>query len=277
VELIVIVICSLLLVPLALFTSGAFRIALALAFVLFFPGYTLIAALFPAKGRLDGIERVALSFGLSLAIVPLIGLALNFTPWGIRLEPILFSLLGFILVFAAVALFRRASLLPEERFKVNFGSAFSQLATSWTSQGLLGKLLTMLLAVAIIGTIGTVVYATQTPRIAERFTEFYILGPEGKAENYPREVILGESSQVIVGIVNREQKNTTYRLEISIDGQSVEQMGSITLTKDEKWEQTVTFTAERLGLNQKVEFLLYRGDESNPYRTLHLWLDVNER
>ena len=79
-ELSIIIICSLLLVPLALFTSGGFRIVLSLAFVLFFPGYTLIAALFPAKGRLDGIERVALSFGLSLAVVPLIGLALNFTP-----------------------------------------------------------------------------------------------------------------------------------------------------------------------------------------------------
>jgi len=31
---------------------------------------------------IDGIERVALSFGLSIAIVPLIGLVLNFTPWG---------------------------------------------------------------------------------------------------------------------------------------------------------------------------------------------------
>jgi len=34
------------------------------------------------EGIDDGIERVALSFGLSIAIVPLIGLVLNFTPWG---------------------------------------------------------------------------------------------------------------------------------------------------------------------------------------------------
>jgi len=38
----------------------------------------------PSHSRegIDGIERVALSFGLSIAIVPLIGLVLNFTPWG---------------------------------------------------------------------------------------------------------------------------------------------------------------------------------------------------
>ncbi len=48
-DLFIIIVCSLLLVPLTLFTSGALRIVFSLAFVLFFPGYTLIAAL-PGRG-----------------------------------------------------------------------------------------------------------------------------------------------------------------------------------------------------------------------------------
>ena len=68
------------------------RTILGLFLILFIPGYSLIAALFPKKGDLDGIERAALSFGLSIAVTPLIGLALNYTPWGIRLTPILISL-----------------------------------------------------------------------------------------------------------------------------------------------------------------------------------------
>jgi len=35
------------------------RIILALLLVLFLPGYSLIAALFPRKDDLDGIERIA--------------------------------------------------------------------------------------------------------------------------------------------------------------------------------------------------------------------------
>lgn len=60
--------------------STALRIIFGIPLVLFLPGYALIAALFPGKNDLDTIERIALSFGLSIAIVPLIGLALNFTP-----------------------------------------------------------------------------------------------------------------------------------------------------------------------------------------------------
>ena len=57
-----------------------FRIILGLPMVLFFPGYTLISALFPRKDSLSGVERLALSFGLSIAVVPLIGLILNYMP-----------------------------------------------------------------------------------------------------------------------------------------------------------------------------------------------------
>ena len=68
------------------------RVILGILLILFIPGYSLIAALFPKKDDLDGIERTALSFGLSIAVTPLIGLLLNYTPFGIRLEPILISL-----------------------------------------------------------------------------------------------------------------------------------------------------------------------------------------
>ena len=74
-------------------------------FVLFLPGYSLIRALFGSR-ELDSIERFALSVGLSLALVPLAGLLLNYTPWGIRTAPVTLSLLGLTLVFASAAVVR---------------------------------------------------------------------------------------------------------------------------------------------------------------------------
>ena len=76
------------------------RIILGLPLVLFLPGYALIAALFIRKDDLDGIERIALSFGLSIAITPLLGLALNYTPFGIRLMPNLIVLSVFTTALA---------------------------------------------------------------------------------------------------------------------------------------------------------------------------------
>ncbi|MDH5807395.1 MAG: DUF1616 domain-containing protein [Candidatus Methanomethylicaceae archaeon] len=78
------------------------RIILGSLFVLFLPGYSLIEALYPREEELSPLERLALSIGLSLAIVPLVGLILNYTPWGIRLDPIITALsfltLGLLLI-----------------------------------------------------------------------------------------------------------------------------------------------------------------------------------
>lgn len=83
------------------------RYVLGGVFVLFLPGYLLISALYARSGEMDTLERVALSIGLSLAVVPLIGLVLNYTPWGIRLEPIMISLALFSQVMAVVCVVRR--------------------------------------------------------------------------------------------------------------------------------------------------------------------------
>jgi hypothetical protein len=89
------------------------RYVLGSIFVLYLPGYALIEALYPKKEDLQGLERLALSIGLSLALTPLVGLALNYTPWGIRLNPILASLSLLTVLLALLALNRKFS-----RFKL---------------------------------------------------------------------------------------------------------------------------------------------------------------
>jgi hypothetical protein len=93
------------------------RWVLGSLFVLFIPGYVAVEALFPKGRELDRIERLALSVGLSLALVPLVGLLLNYTPWGIRLDPIMFSLTTLTIALALVGFARRFR-LSVERFEL---------------------------------------------------------------------------------------------------------------------------------------------------------------
>jgi uncharacterized membrane protein len=53
------------------------RLVVGLPLVLFIPGYALSYAFFPKKKDLDLLERIALSFGLSIATIPLIIFFMN--------------------------------------------------------------------------------------------------------------------------------------------------------------------------------------------------------
>ena len=254
------------------FPSNILRIVLGLPFVLFFPGYTLMAAIFPRRKGMGGIERVALSFGLSIAVVPLIGLILNYTPWGIRLESILWSIGSFIFIMAVVAWLRRKGLSEEERFCIEF-----HLTSLGWGKGIQNKVLSIILMLTVLGAFGIIGYAIATPKVGQKFTEFYVLSQEGEAASYPRELKVGEEGKVMVAIVNHEYETVSYRIEVRIDGVKNNEVNGITLEHEEKWESEVSFTPEMVGDNQKVEFFLFRDSEAQPFSgALHLWIDVTQ-
>ena len=89
------------------YSTDIFRWIVGYIFLLFLPGFVVMQAMFPGGKDLDGIERFALSVGLSIAVTPLIGLLLNYTPWGIRLDPIMTGLFMFILSIAIIATYRK--------------------------------------------------------------------------------------------------------------------------------------------------------------------------
>jgi len=278
------------------------RIPLGLLMVLFVPGYTLIAALFPKKADLEGIERTALSFGLSIAVVPLIGLCLNYTPWGIRLTPVVVSLAIFTMVMAAAAYWRRMSLPAAERFSIQF----RETIITWKGEILeddksrLDKALSIILIITILLSIAALVYVIVTPKQGEKFTEFYILGPGGKAYDYPTSVQAGNHSTVIVGVVNHEYALVNYTMSLSLNNTPLNNTlmnnttpgdnswdnsplihpimsMNLTLVHNETWEKPVSYVINHTGDRQKLEFLLYRdGNFTGPYRDLHLWVNVSK-
>ena len=92
------------------------RVPLAVICLLFFPGYTVICALFPGKDDLGRMERLALSFAFSVVMVSLIGFLLNFSPWGVRLLPCLISISIFTIAMSLLAIYRRYKLPPDEQY-----------------------------------------------------------------------------------------------------------------------------------------------------------------
>jgi uncharacterized membrane protein len=242
---------------------------LGLPFVLFFPGYVLIAALYPRRSDLDGVERVALSLGLSLAVVPLIGLVLNYTPWGIRLTPILVSLALFIAVCSAAAVRQRMRRSAAERFAGDVRPLLDALRSlPWVSLALVAGVIGMLLFAGFrFGVLGG-------SRVGETFTEFYVLGPGGKAEGYPGRLLVGEPSQVIVGVINHEGHTARYRVEVQAGVDRLASEVPFVLVDGEKREDRVDIVLRRPAKQVKVEFVLSMEGAKGPYRTLHLWMDV---
>jgi len=256
------------------------RTALSLFLVIFLPGYALIAMLFPEKTGLESIERMALSIGLSVAIVPLIGLGLNFTSWGIKEIPLLSSLSVFTLLLSVLAYLRRRS-LPEEKV---FGTSLKAGALNLMN-GVLKKsesktenILKIFLVISFLALVGTIGYVTFVPHENEPFTDFYILGPQGMAENYTTEYASGENATYIVGITNNEYRTMNYTMDVRLENQSLPlpaNLQNIRLAHNTTLEEPLVITPSIEGNNMKLEFLLFNDiDKKTPYQDLRLWIDV---
>ncbi|WP_254272328.1 DUF1616 domain-containing protein [Haloarcula marina] len=286
------------------------RVVFGLPLVLFLPGYALIAALFPEAGSppdaaeeneintgIDGIERVALSFGLSIAVVPLIGLALNFTPWGIRLAPILVGVGGFTTAATVIASLRRQALPEDERFSVPYREWVSDSHDALISpETRLDSALNILLVCSLLLASGSIVYAVAVPVQGESFSEFYLLteNDDGElvASGYPTELTVGESKELVVGVGNQENERTSYTIIVAlqrieaVDNETVVREStdlarfSPTVADNETWHRPHEITPTTTGTNLRMTYLLYKDDPApqrdidSAYRSNYIWVNV---
>ncbi|WFN37359.1 DUF1616 domain-containing protein [Methanomicrobium antiquum] len=278
------------------------RVLFALPVVLFIPGYSLIAALFPSNEDIDGIERTALSFGLSIAVVPLIGLFLNYTPFGIRLDPIVISLAIFTTAMLVIAQYRRFLQPEEKRFRLPLKEMISEANSELFSkdQTKTDKILSVVLIISIIAAIATTVFVIVVPKEGEKFTEFYILGEKGMAADYPTKFAAGEMQDLIIGVGNHEYRDVNYFIETYAVSQVFDEktntssvlgmvlLDRITKTVSNNKTEEILYQFEFPSSKyNKLQLLLF-ADDCPPdditgfdrinasYRDLHLWVDVRE-
>lgn len=270
-KLILIMICSLTLDIVILFLRVEWlQIVLGIPFLAFFPGYTFMKAIFPARRNFSFSIRLLLSIGLSLAIIPIIGLFLNYT-WGISLYPILFTTTFFILVTSTIALFRAGRLSENERSGFSIKLEFSK----WKIMNLADKTLIILLLLGILTVVGSSIHVFSKPKDIQFFTEFFILNSSGKAGDYPEIIYLDSQVSLLLNIISHEQDISDYQVEIKINNNpSSETIGPITLYPEQKWQKEISITPTVIGDKQKLEFLMYKDKKNIPDLSLDLLIDV---
>ncbi len=142
-------------------------------------------------------------------------------------------------------------------------------------RNILQLIVIIVLIIAIVFCI-TAIYYIFTKGEGDKFTEFYILGTDGKAHDYPVELRLEDDAKVILGIVNHEYSEMSYIFKISIDQTVLYTSDIITLDREEKWEKVVSFKPTKTGMNQRVDFILYKQTNNASPLTLNLWINVSK-
>ena len=196
-----------------LLPNSILPILLGIPFIIFFSGYSILLVLFPALKDLNIVERVAISFGLSIALFPVVGIGLNLSEIGAKLSSILLIISVITVVFGFIGLFRRnrrkdAYRPIALRMALNQASSFAGLG------GNKHKIMSVVLVIAIILSVSGLVYLVSNPPPGQSFTEFYILGQDGNASGYPHKLVVGQTASVTLGIINHEQRQVNYTLEV---------------------------------------------------------------
>lgn len=244
--------------------EGPLRVVPAIAFVLFLPGYLATAALFPKTGDLSGPQRMALSLGLSLAIVSLVGLVLYFTPWGIRLGPMVVSL-------DAMATALIAAIEVERRRLGNV--AFVPVWPDGRAPSRTDIATVALVALAGVGGF-VVVRLTLGPSHTQTFTEFAMVGPAGTLKGLPTTVAPRGLLQIRLMVTNHEDGPVGYRIRPTLDGRALPPIEAGTLADGAEWNQPYSATAPPAIGRHELAFDLDQLSGQSAYRHLSLKFDV---
>lgn len=298
---IILVVLAVLLVTNILDGPAAVRIPVGVITVLVLPGYAITAALFPRKlqqpdesslrvqsqqGGITFIERAALSVGVSLAVVALAGIGLDWLFGQITAPILLDGVLGIIVVSVGTGVFCRRQVPDGQQYAPSVSLSRARRLTRLDG-------LSVLLAVSVLFAGGAVAFAAMGTENSEALTELYFVA-DADDEEYPTTFAPGTAQEVSLEVGNLEGKTMTYSVVGEL--QQVERQNQTVLVTDRMEiyrEQLTVGDGETVRIDTSVEpntaagtyrliYLLYRGDApSNPqittaYREVHLWVEVTE-
>ena len=246
------------------------RIPLGILLVLALPGFALVCMLFPSVDGPDGVARVTLSVALSLAAIPIVALVIDRSPWRIERVTVSIALALVSAIALIVAAGLRARLYSDERYRAEITLPALPHPRAWTrDQFALVAAFALAIALFVYGGFDAAV----TRISGEPTTEFALYNADGQAQFYPRDVTIGQATEIQISIANHEGKRVRYEIVVGGAGKAVTVLPDLTLEAGKTWQGPVRFTVTQAGDLLPVRFELYRVDDqadSMPYRTLEL-------
>ena len=307
-------------------TSPLVRAAVGIPLLVFVPGYVTVSLFLPrdtssageigtrtytgtrtrtdtganpmiARARaVSDLERVALSFGMSFALLPMLALVIAATPWGFAEPIVIGTVSGFSFVVAVLALVRRLSVSADERYRVSLGRRLETARTIiFETDSTVHAAVNVALVISMVLALTTLGYAFVAPQDGESYTSLQLLTENETgdfvASGYPETVEPGESIPLVVAVQNQEGQHTNYTVVVQEqrleDGEVVDRTELRTIDYAVSdggtayGERNVTPDAEPGEVRISVQ-LYPRGEvpetptHEDAYRYTYFWTDVSE-
>lgn len=282
--------------------SPALTFVLGLPLLLFAPGYVLALALFPRAAdapdaRIDGVERAALAFGLSVALVPLFGIALWAVGAGFAPAAVRGGVSAFVVTVALLGIVRQLRVPTEAQFGVSARRTARRFYESTVGTGGLDGVLNLLVVVSVLVAMSGLTFALAAPQDGEQYTGFVLLSEneDGKlvASGYPSELSVGESAELTAAVENREGTDVEYTVVAELQRVRTDD-GEVTVLESEELERTTIavgdgeterwaheVTPSIRGENLRLTYTLYEGEApddattDSAYRHTYVWVNVS--
>lgn len=287
------------------------RVLVVLAVLLFVPGYAFTTAAFPATRRprtapadsttasgpagITVVERLALSFGLSVALLPLYGLVLQVTVENFAVEPLLGLLTVVVPILLVVGTIRRVRTPVARRYVVPLREWLSTVRSTVSAGRTRDTVVNVALVVAVIASMSTLTFALVAPQDGSHFTEVSLLAQQPSGDfagsNYPTTFTEGEGQSLMLHVQNKEERAVVYTVviqqqRVDTDGQvrqSVElDRFNRRVERNQEWYAEHELAPTMAGEDIRVTYLVYRDTVpakptlENAYRSLTLWVDVEQ-
>ncbi|WIV67491.1 DUF1616 domain-containing protein [Natrialbaceae archaeon AArc-T1-2] len=290
--------------------STLVRAAVGFPLLCFLPGYATVSALFPrasdtrlatetavpaGTSGISDLERLALAFGLSVAILPLLALVIAAGSWGYSTGVVVTVLAGYVLGLVAIATVRRRRVPRAERYRIHLGRRVETARTAiFDTNSAVHTAINVALVVSMVLALTTVGYALVSPQSGEQYTSLELLTENDSGEyvtgEYPSTVDAGESVPVTIAVENWEGDDTEYTAVVQeqrlTNGEVNERTEidrleyAVSDGETAYGESDVTPVAD--GGTVRITVLLYVDDvpetptTDNAYRYTYFWIEVTD-